>query len=152
MTGLLKKRSLRGLLLLLFLSLALAGSVVGTVRIGSAQIPVAEVLGILKDQLFLGGRELASGRWEMPHFQIVWNIRLPRVLFGLFCGAGLAACGAAMQSLVLNPIADPYILGISSGASAGAAWALLMPLPAFGGQYQTTLAAFAGAAAAACAV
>ena len=130
MTGLLKKRSLRGLLLLLFLSLALAGSVVGTVRIGSAQIPVAEVLGILKDQLFLGGRELASGGWEMPHFQIVWNIRLPRVLFGLFCGAGLAACGAAMQSLVLNPIADPYILGISSGASAGAAWALLMPLPA----------------------
>ena len=151
-TGALRRRSLRGLLLFLFLLLVLGGSVVGTIRVGSAQIPVPEVFGILKDQLFLGGRELASGRWEMPHFQIVWNIRLPRVLFGIFCGAGLAACGVAMQSLVLNPIADPYILGISSGASAGAAWALLMPLPAFGGQYQTTLAAFAGAAAAACAV
>ena len=50
-----------------------------------------------------------------------------------------------MQALVLNPIADPYVLGISSGASAGAAWALLMPLPFFGGQYQTTVMAFLGA-------
>ena len=63
-TGALRRRSLRGLLLFLFLLLVLGGSVVGTIRVGSAQIPVAEVLGILKDQLFLGGRELASGRWE----------------------------------------------------------------------------------------
>ena len=53
------------------------------------------------------------------------------------CDAFRALC---QEDQMLNPIADPYILGISSGASAGAAWALLMPLPAFGGQYQTTLA------------
>ncbi len=151
-TGLQRERGLRGPLLFLLLFLALGGSIIGAVRIGSVPIPVSEVFGILKDQLFLGGRKLASGRWEMPHFQIIWNIRLPRVLFGIFCGAGLAACGAAMQALVRNPIADPYILGISSGASAGAAWALLMPFPFFPGQYQTAMAAFAGAMLSACTV
>lgn len=57
-----------------------------------------------------------------------------------------------MQAIVLNPIADPYILGISSGASAGAAWALLMPLPFFAGQYQVTVTAMIGALIASAAV
>ena len=120
-------------------------TVVCTIQIGSTDIEAWEVTGILLDQLFAGGSGLAAGVWEMPHFQIVWNIRLPRVLFAVFCGAGLSICGAAMQALVLNPIADPYVLGTSSGASAGAAWALLMPLPFFAGQFQTAAAAFAGA-------
>ena len=81
----------------------------------------------------------------MSDFQIVWNIRLPRVLFGVICGMGLSICGVVMQALVMNPIADPYILGISSGASAGAAWALLMPFPFFQGQYQTSIVAMIGA-------
>lgn len=120
-------------------------SVIYTISIGSTPIPAADVFGIIKDHLFGNGAELDAGKWTMPQFQIVWNIRLPRVLFGALCGAGLAICGAAMQALVLNPIADPYVLGISSGASAGAAWALLMPLPVFAGQYQTTIMAFLGA-------
>lgn len=147
--GVQQKRGLRGLLLSLLLFFLLALSAVCTISIGSTEIPVAEVFGILRDRLFLGGRELEAGMWTVPHFQIVWNIRLPRVLFALLCGAGLSVCGAAMQALVLNPIADPYILGISSGASAGAAWALLMPLPVFAGQYQTTVMAFLGAMASA---
>ena len=138
-------RRLRGLLLFPILGILLAVSVVCTIRVGSTDIPAGEVFGILWDRIFLGGRGLAEGAWSMSHFQIVWNIRLPRVLFAVICGAGLSICGAAMQALVLNPIADPYILGISSGASAGAAWALLMPLPFFAGQYQTTAAAFLGA-------
>lgn len=131
--------------LFLILFAALIFSVIYTISIGSADIPVSSVFGIIKDHLLQNGRELEAGVWEVRFFQIVWNIRLPRVLFAVLCGAGLAICGAAMQALVLNPIADPYVLGISSGASAGAAWALLMPLPVFGGQYQTTIMAFAGA-------
>ena len=145
-------RRLRGLLLFPILGILLAVSVVCTIRVGSTDIPAGEVFGILWDRIFLGGRGLAEGAWNMSHFQIVWNIRLPRVLFAVICGAGLSVCGAAMQALVLNPIADPYILGISSGASAGAAWALLMPLPFFAGQYQTTAAAFLGAMVSALAV
>ncbi len=127
------------------MSAALIFSILYTISIGSTDIPLASVFGIIKDHLFQDGRELEAGTWTMSHFQIVWNIRLPRVLFAAVCGAGLAICGAAMQALVLNPIADPYVLGISSGASAGASWALLMPLPFFDGQYQTTVMAFAGA-------
>ena len=97
------------------------------------------------DQFFYGGEGLKAGKWSVPHFQIVWNIRLPRVLFGLLCGAGLSVCGAAMQALVLNPVGDPYILGISSGASAGAACALLLPISLLSGPFQTTAAAFLGA-------
>lgn len=120
-------------------------SIIYTISIGSSDIPAVEVFGILIDKVFRGGSGIAEGIWTKPHFQIVWNIRLPRVLFGVICGAGLAICGAVMQALVLNPIADPYILGVSSGASAGAAWALLMPLPFITGQYQTTLMALLGA-------
>ena len=51
---------------------------------------------------------------------IVWELRLPRALLAAICGAGLAICGAILQSLMRNPLADPFMLGISSGASTGA--------------------------------
>ncbi|MBR1432554.1 MAG: iron ABC transporter permease [Ruminiclostridium sp.] len=132
-------------LLFAVLAAAVVFSIIFTISIGSTEIPVSDVYGIIKDHIFGGDAELNAGLWAKPQFQIIWNIRMPRVLFGALCGAGLAICGAAMQALVLNPIADPYVLGVSSGASAGAAWALLMPLPFFEGQYQTTMAAFVGA-------
>ena len=68
---------------------------------------------------------------------IIWELRLPRVLVAAGVGAGLALCGAVMQALTRNPLADPYLLGLSSGASLGAVIfllsgaALLMPLGAF---------------------
>lgn len=138
---------LRTGLVYVLMAIILTVSVVLTISIGSSQIPVQDVYGILTDQLgaLLHGEAAGPGRWPSAQFQIVWNIRLPRVLFGMLCGMGLALCGTAMQALVLNPIADPYILGISSGASAGAAWALLMPLPWFAGQFQVPLAAMLGA-------
>lgn len=55
---------------------------------------------------------------------IVWNIRLPRVVFGALVGAALAACGAAMQGLFRNPLADPYLTGVASGAALGATVAI----------------------------
>lgn len=51
---------------------------------------------------------------------IVWDLRLPRAVLAAVCGAGLALCGVVLQSLLRNPLADPFILGISSGASTGA--------------------------------
>lgn len=138
-------KSGREFLLFLLLLAGLLVSMIGTVSIGSTGISFSETAGIFADQIFGGGQKLAQGIFSVPHYQIIWNIRLPRVIFAVICGAGLSVCGAAMQAIVLNPIADPYILGISSGASAGAAWALLMPFPFFAGQYQTTAAAFLGA-------
>ena len=53
---------------------------------------------------------------------IVWLLRFPRILMAALVGAGLAVSGVVMQAIVRNPLADPYILGISSGASLGATW------------------------------
>ncbi len=120
-------------------------SAVYTVSIGSTELPFREAYGIIIDHIFGGGARLSSGEFDITHFKIIWQIRLPRTIFALLVGAGLSICGAAMQALVLNPIADPYVLGVSSGASAGAALALLAPIAIFEGQRQTTIFAFAGA-------
>lgn len=136
-----KRRQFIGLVL----SAGLLITVIAAISFGSSDLLAADVYGVLKDKLFHHSAGIEAGKWSRSQFQIVWNIRLPRVLFGMVCGAGLSLCGAVMQSLVMNPIADPYVLGISAGASAGAAWALLMPLPFFCGQYQVTVAAMIGA-------
>lgn len=133
------------LFLFIFLTAAVIISVLITVSIGSTQMSLGEVYSILFDHLFQNGAGLDAGEFPVTHFKIVWQIRLPRTIFALLVGAGLSICGAAMQALVLNPIADPYVLGVSSGASAGASLALLAPIAFLEGQNQTTSFAFAGA-------
>lgn len=135
----------RSLVIGIILFAGLLVTTVMAISFGSSDILATDVYDILKDKLLHNGTGIDAGRWTRSQFQIVWNIRLPRVLFGMICGTGLSLCGTIMQSLVMNPIADPYVLGISSGASAGAAWALLMPLPFFRGQYQVTVTAMLGA-------
>jgi len=74
--------------------------------------------------------------------QIVWQLRAPRTVLALVCGAGLAICGAALQVVVRNALADPYVLGASAGASLGAAAAITLASAAFA---LVSVAAFAGA-------
>jgi len=100
-------------------------SVVITVSIGSTDLSFRQVYSVLYDHLFCKDAGLNAGLIDKISFKIIWQIRLPRTIFALLVGAGLSISGAAMQSLVLNPIADPYILGVSSGASAGAALAVI---------------------------
>ena len=66
--------------------------------------------------------------WSSPIF---WNLRAPRIVLSVFVGAGLSVCGAAYQSVFRNPLTDPYVLGVSSGASVGAAVAILLGLEAY---------------------
>lgn len=68
---------------------------------------------------------------ELLHSDILWQLRLPREILALLVGATLAVCGAAYQSLFRNPLTDPYLLGVSSGASLGAAVAILLGLEAY---------------------
>lgn len=75
---------------------------------------------------------------------IVVDLRLPRVLLGVFVGASLGVGGAAMQALLRNPLADPYIFGVSSGAAVGSAVAIAAGFAAFGA-FSFPAAAFAGA-------
>lgn len=116
------------------------------VSIGQVHIPLAESYRILLYKLTgfqWGATPIEAGSFT----DIIWQIRFPRVLMAMFIGAGLALCGAVMQAAVQNPLADPYILGISSGASLGATFAILIGFGAIGWLGQTGVAfwAFAGA-------
>ncbi|MDT9692574.1 iron chelate uptake ABC transporter family permease subunit [Streptomyces sp. P9(2023)] len=116
----------------LVLSLAVA------VTIGPADIGVGDVLSVVASHL--GGEP--SGLSPIRD-GIIWNLRLPRTLLAAVCGAGLALCGAVMQSLLRNPLADPFVLGVSSGASTGAV--VVVVLGVGGGALSVSAGAFAGA-------
>ena len=98
------------------LAVALAISVLLAIGLGSAVVPPVDTVRYLWAAV-TGGMISVD---EVTRYQIIWQIRAPRVLLAAVVGAGLAAAGAAIQALVRNPLADPYILGISSGASVGA--------------------------------
>ena len=86
------------------------------------------------------GFPIASQSIAKPLEAIIWNMRVPRVILGLIVGAGLSMSGSVMQSTVNNPIAEPYILGISAGATFGATFAIILGLKTVVG-----LGAFVGA-------
>ena len=143
---------LRFRLLLAGLSALLLISITLGITLGPVEIPVSavwriaasETLNVLSDitALDLSGR--IEEDWSKAQFNIIWLIRFPRVLLALFVGAGLAVVGVTMQALVRNPLADPYILGISSGASVGAVAVLAFGAFAFAGIYAISFGAFLG--------
>lgn len=108
------------------LLLILAGTVTA-VCIGVIPIPADALFDILKARI--SGNEVPA-EWQTYDIT-VWNLRIPRVLLSLLAGGGLSMCGAAFQTIFRNPICDPYILGISSGASLGAAIAIITGLDAY---------------------
>lgn len=118
----LKKKSLskkKGFLFwVIALSLILIGTTIFAISIGSTYIEAGEVYKVLLSKLTNGA--IYSDVGSKMTQNIIWEIRFPRVLLGAICGAGLALCGVLMQCMTKNPIAEPYILGISSGASCGA--------------------------------
>jgi iron complex transport system permease protein len=105
---------------------------------GPVPIPAARVWQIAWAQITGSG----AGDWSQAEANIVWLIRIPRVLMAVCVGGGLAVVGVTMQAVVRNPLADPYILGISSGASVGAVAVLGLGLFAFAGVYAVSFGAF----------
>ena len=85
--------------------------IVINIGLGSVNIPLDEVFSAI-----IGG-ETTKESWSY----IVWNYRVPKALTAILVGCGLSLCGLLMQTLFRNPLAGPFVLGISSGASLGAA-------------------------------
>ncbi len=127
------------------LSLILLGTIPVAVGIGPVGIPPGTVVRIVGHHL--------SGLPALPDWPgsadtIVWLVRIPRVLLGIAVGAGLGMTGVALQALVRNVLADPYILGVTSGASTGAAATILFGVGGGMGAAGLTGSAFIGGAAA----
>ncbi len=112
------------LIIALSLLFLLIFSVVMAVTIGSADIAFSDVYGVILHKLFGLGDAEAYGSGVLH--DIVILIRLPRLILAVAVGMGLAVSGVIMQAVVKNPLADPYILGISSGASLGATLAVML--------------------------
>ncbi|MBY0121194.1 iron ABC transporter permease [Bacillus sp. S/N-304-OC-R1] len=87
------------------------------ISIGTVSVPAMDILNIIGAEIF---RYTPNELIESMYANIVMNIRLPRVILAGLVGASLAIAGAAFQGLLRNPLADPYTLGVSSGASVGA--------------------------------
>lgn len=96
------------LLIILFLSICLS------VTIGSVDISMKEVYEVILYKLFgIGSSYSGTG----PISDVVWLIRMPRIVLAISVGAGLSVAGIVMQAIVKNPLADPYILGVSDRKS-----------------------------------
>ncbi|MFP4475308.1 MAG: FecCD family ABC transporter permease [Desulfatibacillaceae bacterium] len=127
---------------LVVLALALAALVVAAASMGYVRVGFGDVLRILAGAVF---GNCAEGVEPMVR-AVVLDVRVPRILAAAAVGGALAVSGAVFQGILLNPLADPYTLGVSAGAAFGASIALLLNIAALG-FFNVPLFAFAGAAA-----
>jgi len=120
---------------------ALLLSLTVAVSVGAIAVEWSTVWGVLANRIWPGSIEVT---WSAGREAIVWELRFPRALLAMMVGAGLALVGASLQSVTRNPLADPHLLGISSGGAFGAILALLHT-GLFLGPLTVPLLAFAGA-------
>lgn len=135
----------------------LAVSMLFSISVGSVSIPMSDVYGVVINKLLnllhLGGDpDYLSG----VDYNIVWTMRAPRIVMAAVVGGALALAGVVMQATVQNPLADPYILGMSSGASFGATFAIgcgaMAMIPGVSESIALAIFAFIGSFASAMAV
>lgn len=115
-------------LIALVVGLGLVLALLGSVAVGAVPLSLREVLAGLVARL--SDRPLDAN--EAMNAAVVWDLRLARALTAVVVGASLATCGAAMQGLFGNPLADPGLVGVSSGASLGAIAVMVLQISTFG--------------------
>ncbi len=108
---------------LVLLALALLLTPALTVVIGAAAVPLDEVIGVLASHI--PGLDVQI-TWDRSIDAIVWDTRLPRIIAGVAVAAILGVSGVVLQAVVRNALAEPYVLGVSAGASSGAAFAIII--------------------------
>lgn len=145
-TGQKKSRILQNsvfVLAMVILLVFLVFSVLLAITFGNADISFKDVYGVVLYEIF--HIKKLSAFSEGAIHDVVWLIRFPRILLAMSVGIGLAVCGVVMQAIVKNPLADPYILGVSSGASLGATLAIMLGIGSFIGGNFVGIMAFVGA-------
>lgn len=129
--------------LCIFLTVFLLACMIFAIYVGAVDLEANWIYKIIINQST--GSEVFSPTWPTYVEGIVWGMRLPKVIVVACVGAGLSLVGILMQSLTKNTLADPYILGISSGASTGATAVLLLGALPFLGVVSVQFGAFIGA-------
>lgn len=135
-----KKVFIAVLLILLFISSIILG-----ISFGAVDIPPYDVYRVFLYKVFgikIGNLDEIL---NSTLFDIIWGVRMPRVLLGAFAGMALAMVGVIMQATIQNPLGDPYILGLSSGASLGATFSILIGFSGVLSSFGAPLGAFLGA-------
>lgn len=139
-----KKRIIQSMPIYIITSLVLIAvlflSIGVSVTIGSVDISIKEVYEIIFNKLFNLNIVIDSAVND-----VVWLIRLPRIILAIGVGIGLSVVGIVMQAIVKNPLADPYILGVSSGASLGATVAVMFGIGSIFGTNAIGVCGFIGA-------
>ena len=130
-------------LVLIALTVLLVLAVLLAISVGSVHLPLRTVWSVVLDHL-LGGLHDGNPAVDRRDDAIIWNFRAPRALLAVVVGAGLSIAGAALQVLVRNPLADPYLLGVVQGGSLGAVLAIGLGSAAIG-KAALSGAAFLGA-------
>lgn len=133
---------------MLLLCLGVLAAIWLAVCFGTVKIAPEAACRIILYKIFQWNIGDIASQASPAHMDIIWQIRFPRALMAALSGAGLAVCGAVMQASVQNPLAEPYILGISSGATFGATCSILLGAAGIWAGLGTAAGAFGGAAAA----
>ncbi len=131
-----RRRRGRAWLLTVVLAVALTALALLSAGIGAYDIPPGDVLSSVQHRIGLGGTAL-----DRVGESVLWNVRLPRVVLALLIGASLGCAGALMQGVFGNPLAEPGVIGISSGAAVGAVACIALGLN-FLGTWTITVCAF----------
>ena len=121
------------------LCLILCISLVTALQFGSKFVPLGQIISALMSMIDVNAKASMTDT-------IIADIRLPRLIYSVLTGIGLSLVGLLMQTVTRNALADPYVLGVSSGASTGAVFAIIMGGLPFLGQYNTPIFAALGAA------
>ncbi|PZW30551.1 iron complex transport system permease protein [Thermosporothrix hazakensis] len=130
-------------IILCVLSISLLLALLLSVSVGSTAIPLATIVKVV-----LNGTRLFHfvPSWDSSIEVIIWNVRMPVVVGSALVGAALAVAGALFQGILRNPLADPFLIGTSSGAALGATLSFILPVAALGTLFPATaVLAFVGA-------
>jgi len=120
-----KNRKKYFILMMLFLMFILVLIMFAAVTLGSASIGVKESIKVVAAKLPLLKRFVSHSSQKKMYETIIWKVRMPRIIMAALVGWGLAVVGGTFQGMFRNPLADPHILGVSSGAALGATIAML---------------------------
>ena len=141
--GIRRHRRIRPLTLFTILALVLLGGSILSLALGAVEISASAVVGILLHHLgFEGGPSFTAAQDS-----VLWGIRLPRLALGALVGAGLGVAGASLQGIFRNPLADPQLIGVSSGAALGSTLGIILLGGALGSLAGPIGAFFGGLAA-----